>query len=161
MAQQKESGVISGKAYWTHLHKHDNFNSRYQVDVGDLSEASVELLEAHGVKSKPGVNKKSGKEHVSGGPYVVSHTKFQKKDSISEQNPEGVIGIPIIDKDKKPFDVMNVRIGNGSDVRVKITFNKDHPFSAEWGTSLWLNKVQVVTLVPFEDRDDSDFDDVL
>ena len=96
MAQQKEKGVISGKAYWAHLHKHDDFNNRFQVDIGDLSEESVELLEKNGVKIKPPVNK-NGKEHPSGGPYIVSHTKFTKKDSVSDQAPNGVIGIPIFD----------------------------------------------------------------
>ena len=158
MAQQNEKGVISGKAYWTHLHKHDDFNERYQVDIGDLSDESVELLESNGVKIKPPVNK-NGKEHVSGGPYVVSHTKFKKRDSVSEENPNGVIGIPILDGEKNPFDIMNVRIGNGSDVRVRIKFNKDHPFSKEWGTSLWLDKLQVTNLVPFEDGAGQDSDD--
>tara|TARA_R100000687_G_C6309030_1_gene99554 strand:- start:15 stop:500 length:486 start_codon:yes stop_codon:yes gene_type:complete len=160
MAQQKEKGVISGKAYWTHLHKHDDYNNRFQVDIGDLSDESVELLEKNGVKIKPPVNK-NGKEHTSGGPYIVSHTKFAKRDSISEGYPNGVVGVPVIDEDKNPFDVPNTRIGNGSDVKVRVTYNKDHPFVKEWGTSLWLDKIQVTNLVPFEDNgsalDDDDF----
>ena len=158
MEQQAEKGVISGKAYWTHLHKYDDFNDRYQVDVGDLSKESVTLLEKNGVKIKPFVNSK-GKEHISGGPYVVTHTKFQKRDSVSTENPKGVIGISVLDQEKNPFDVMNVRVGNGSGIRVKVKFNKDHPFSKEWGTSLWLEKVQVTNLIPFEDSNGQDDDD--
>ena len=157
MAQQKEKGVISGKAYWAHLHKHDDFNNRFQVDIGDLSEESVEQLEKNGVKIKPPVNK-NGKEHPSGGPYIVSHTKFTKKDSVSDQAPNGVIGIPIIDSNKNPWDIANTRIGNGSEVKVRVTYNKDHPFVDEWGTSLWLDKVQVTDLVPYDDTG-SDFDE--
>jgi hypothetical protein len=158
MTQQNEKGVISGKAYWTHLHKHDGFNDRYQVDIGNLSDESVELLESNGVKIKPPVNTK-GKKHPSGGPYVVSHTKFQKRNSVSDENPTGLIGITVLDEEKKPFDVMNVRIGNGSDIKVRVKFNKDHPFSAEWGTSLWLDKVQVTNLVSYEEGGDQDSDD--
>jgi hypothetical protein len=91
--------------------------------------------------------------------YVVSHTKFQKRNSVSDENPTGLIGIPVLDEEKKPFDVMNVRIGNGSDIRVRVKFNKDHPFSAEWGTSLWLDKVQVTNLVSYEEGGDQDSDD--
>ena len=157
MAQQKEKGVISGKAYWTHIHKHDDYNNRFQVDIGDLSEESVQLLEKNGVKIKPFVNSK-GKEHKSGGDYVVSHTKFVKKGSVSEQFPNGVIGIPIIDSNKNPWDIANTRIGNGSEVKVRVTYNKDHPFVDEWGTSLWLDKVQVTDLVPYDDAG-SNFDE--
>jgi len=155
MAQQKEKGVISGKAYWTNLHKHDDYNNRFQVHIGNLSDDSVEVLEKNGVKIKPFVNS-NGKEHTSGGPYVVSHTKFAKKDSVSEQFPNGIVGINVLDENKNPFDVSNTRIGNGSDVKVRVTYNKDHPFIEEWGTSLWLDKVQVTNLVSF-DEDDGDF----
>jgi len=151
MAQEKEKGVISGKAYWTHLHQHDDYNNRYQIDIGNLSDDSVELLESNGVKIKPPVNR-NGKEHVSGGPYVVPHTKFKKKDTDPEEYPDGLIGITILDENKKAFDIMNVRIGNGSDVKARVTFNKDHPFAEEWGTSLWLDKVQVTNLVSYDEE---------
>ena len=48
-------------------------------------------------------------------------------------------------------------IGNGSDVRVKVAFNKDHAFSDKYGTALYLNKVQVIELVQYG-KDDFDND---
>mgnify|MGYP003654760860 CR=1 FL=1 len=135
--KEYENGIITGKAYWTKLNKFDEYKDRYQMDIGDLTKDSVKLLESKGVKLK----EKEG--HVSGGPFVTPHTKRI---------------IPVMDKDKNAIDVMTTLIGNGSEVKARVTFNNDHPFFKEYGTSLWLNKVQVVDLIEFSQDDDSDFD---
>ena len=52
MAVQKETAIISGKAYWTKLNRKDEYSDKYQLDVGDLSDKSKEVLNSHGVKLK-------------------------------------------------------------------------------------------------------------
>ena len=37
MAAQKETAIISGKAFWTKLNRKDEYSDKYQLDVGDLS----------------------------------------------------------------------------------------------------------------------------
>jgi|TARA_R100000306_G_scaffold57724_1_gene55952 hypothetical protein len=137
-AQKREydNAVIHGRAFWTKLNKFDEYKDRYQLDIGELTSDSITLLENKGVKLKT-------KEHVSGGPFVVAHTTKR---------------IPVMDKDRNPIDVSSTLIGNGSEVKARVTFNADHPFAKEWGTSLWLNKLQVIDLVEFQAQDDSDFD---
>lgn len=136
MALQKESAIIRGKAFWTKLNRKDEFSEKYQMDVGNLAEKSKDVLISHGVHLK---NKEDDR-----GEFITARSKWI---------------VPIMDTEKQLID-NDVLIGNGSDVKVKVTFNKNHPFSEKHGTSMYLTKVQVVNLVTFSnDDDDSDFDD--
>ena len=142
MAQQEkrtyEKAVISGKAYWQKLNKTDEYSGKYQLDIGNIPAADVKLLESKGVKLK----EKEG--HPSGGPFVVARTTRK---------------VPVMDVEKNNFDVDNIMIGNGSSIKAKISFNQDHPMVNQYGTSLYLNKVQVISLVEYSGGDDdSDFD---
>ena len=136
MAAQKETAIISGKAFWTKLNRKDEYSDKYQLDVGDLSEKSKEVLTSHGVKLK---NKNDDR-----GEFITARTQYL---------------VPVIDSDKKVID-SDTLIGNGSSVRVKIDFNKTHPFVEKYGTYMYLKKVQVTELVEYG-RDDFDDDDDL
>ena len=136
MAAQKETAIISGKAFWTKLNRKDEYSDKYQLDVGDLSEKSKEVLTSHGVKLK---NKNDDR-----GEFITARTQYL---------------VPVIDSDKKVID-SDTLIGNGSSVRVKVDFNKTHPFVEKYGTSMYLKKVQVTELVEYG-RDDFDDDDDL
>jgi len=136
MAAQKETAIISGKAFWTKLNRKDEYSDKYQLDVGDLSEKSKEVLTSHGVKLK---NKNDDR-----GEFITARTQYL---------------VPVIDSDKKVID-SDTLIGNGSSVRVKIDFNKTHPFVEKYGTSMYLKKVQVTELVEYG-KDDFDDDDDL
>ena len=52
MAAQRETAVIEGKAYWSKLNKKDEYSDKYQMDIGNLSEETKELLKENGVKVK-------------------------------------------------------------------------------------------------------------
>jgi hypothetical protein len=134
MAVQKETAIISGKAFWTKLNRKDEYSDKYQLDVGDLSDKSKEVLTSHGVKLK---NKNDDR-----GEFITARTQYL---------------IPVIDSDKKTID-RDTLIGNGSSVRVKVDFNKNHPFAEKYGTSMYLKKVQVTELVEYG-RDEFDDDD--
>tara|TARA_R110001583_G_scaffold45482_3_gene143205 strand:+ start:4479 stop:4895 length:417 start_codon:yes stop_codon:yes gene_type:complete len=136
MAAQKETAIISGKAFWTKLNRKDEYSDKYQLDVGDLSEKSKEVLTSHGVKLK---NKNDDR-----GEFITARTQYL---------------VPVMDSDKKVID-KDTLIGNGSSVRVKVDFNKTHPFVEKYGTSMYLKKVQVTELVEYG-RDDFDDDDDL
>lgn len=136
MAEQKETAIISGKAYWTKLNRKDEYSDKYQLDVGDLSDKSKEVLATHGVKLK---NKEDDR-----GEFVTARTRYV---------------VVVIDSDRKVID-QDTLIGNGSSVKVKVAFNKTHPFAEKYGTSLYLNKVQVTELVEYGNKDEFD-DDVV
>jgi len=136
MAAQKETAIIDGKAYWSKLDRKDEFSDKYQMDIGDLSDKSKEVLTSHGVKLK---NKNDDR-----GEFITARTQYL---------------VPVIDSDKKVID-SDTLIGNGSSVRVKVDFNKTHPFVEKYGTSMYLKKVQVTELVEYG-KDDFDDDDDL
>ena len=81
MAAQKETAIISGKAFWTKLNRKDEYSDKYQLDVGDLSEKSKEVLTSHGVKLK---NKNDDR-----GEFITARTQYL---------------VPVIDSDKKVID---------------------------------------------------------
>lgn len=135
MASQKETAIITGKAYWTKLNRKDEYSDKYQMDIGDLSEKSKELLSSNGVKLK---NKEDDR-----GEFVTPKTRYI---------------VPVMDSHKKTID-KDTLIGNGSSVKVKVAFNKTHPFVDKYGTSLYLNKVQVIELVEYAKDDFNDEED--
>tara|TARA_R100001443_G_scaffold84537_2_gene91158 strand:+ start:611 stop:1027 length:417 start_codon:yes stop_codon:yes gene_type:complete len=137
MAAQKETAIISGKAFWTKLNRKDEYSDKYQLDVGDLSEKSKEVLTSHGVKLK---NKNDDR-----GEFITARTQYL---------------VSVIDSDKKVID-SDTLIGNGSSVRVKVDFNKTHPFVEKYGTSMYLKKVQVTELVEYGGNDFDDDDDLV
>ncbi len=136
MAAQKETAIISGKAFWTKLNRKDEYSDKYQLDVGNLSEKSKEVLTSHGVKLK---NKNDDR-----GEFITARTQYI---------------VPVMDSNKKVMD-QDTQIGNGSSVRVKVDFNKTHSFVEKYGTSMYLKKVQVTELVEYG-KDDFDDDDDL
>jgi len=136
MAAQRETAVIEGTAYWTKLNQKDEYSNKYQMDIGNLSEETKELLKENGVKLK---NKDDDR-----GEFITPRSKF---------------AVPVMDSNKEPFDSESL-IGNGSSVKARVAFNKSHPMVEKYGTSLYLNKVQIVELVKYG-NEDSDFDDEL
>lgn len=129
----RETTMLAGKAYWTKLNTPDKMSEKYQMDICNLSEETLQKLKKHGVKPK---NKEDDREW-----FITAKSKFE---------------VPIINHDKEGMN--GTLIGNGSAVKVKITFNKDHPLISELGTSMYLNKVMVTNLIPY--GNDDDFDDV-
>jgi len=133
-----EKAVISGKAYWQKLNKPDEYSNKYQIDLGNIPAADIKLLESKGVKLK----EKEG--HPSGGPFVVARTTRK---------------FPVMDVEKNVFAAYTVLIVNGSSMQAKLCFNVAHSMVNQYGTSLYLNKVQVISLVEYSGcDDDSDFD---
>ena len=127
----RETAVIQGKAYWAKLNTPDEMSGKYQIDVCNLSDVAIASLEKHGVVPK---NKDDER-----GTFITARSKFD---------------VPVINSDKEGMN--GTLIGNGSDVKVKISFNKDHQMVSQYGTSMYVNKVMVTNLVAYEE--DTDFD---
>ena len=127
----RETAVIQGKAYWAKLSTPDSMSDKYQIDVCNLSDDTINNLKKHGVVPKNRDDER--------GTFITARSKFD---------------VPVINGDKEGMN--GTLIGNGSDVKVKIGFNKDHPMVSQYGTSMYLNKVMVTNLVAYER--DTDFD---
>ena len=127
----RETAVIQGKAYWAKLSTPDSMSDKYQIDVCNLSDDTLDNLKKHGVIPKNRDDER--------GTFITARSKFD---------------VPVINGDKEGMN--GTLIGNGSDVKVKIGFNKDHPMVSQYGTSMYLNKVMVTNLVAYER--DTDFD---
>jgi|TARA_R110002020_G_scaffold22837_1_gene76667 hypothetical protein len=130
-----DSFIIQGKAYWTKLKAPDEYSDKYQLDVGNLSQQSKKVLLDNGVKLKD--------KDDDRGEFVTPKSKFE---------------VTAMDADKTPIDVQTTLIGNGSDVRVRVVPNSTHAMVDQYGTSLYLNKVQVINLIEYAGGDD-DFDE--
>ena len=128
----RETAIVQGKAYWAKLNTPDEMSGKYQIDVCNLSDADITSLEKHGVQPKSRDDER--------GTFITARSKFD---------------VPVISSDKEGMN--GTLIGNGSDVKVKIGFNKDHPMVSQYGTSMYLNKVMVTNLVAYEK--DTDFDE--
>ena len=127
----RETAVVQGKAYWAKLNTPDQMSEKYQMDICNLSDIAIASLKKHGVIPK---NKDDER-----GEFITARSKFD---------------VPVVNSDKE--DMNGTLIGNGSDVKVKIGFNKDHPMVSQYGTSMYLNKVMVTNLVAYQK--DTDFD---
>ena len=127
----RETMVFQGKAYWAKLSTPDKMSEKYQMDVCNLSEDTLDNLKKHGVLTKNRDDER--------GEFITARSKFD---------------VPVISGNKE--DMNGILIGNGSDVKVKVGFNKDHPMVSQYGTSMYLNKVMVTNLVSYEA--DTDFD---
>ena len=126
----RETAVVQGKAYWAKLSTPDKMSDKYQMDVCNLSDDTITNLKKHGVLTKNRDDER--------GEFITARSKFD---------------VPVINNDKEGMN--GTLIGNGSDVKVKVGFNKDHPMLEQYGTSMYLNKVMVTNLVVYEA--DSDF----
>ena len=121
----RETAVIQGKAYWAKLSTPDKMSEKYQIDVCNLSDETLDNLKKHGVVPK---NKDDER-----GEFITARSKFD---------------VPVINRDKEGMN--GTLIGNGSDVKVKVSFNKDHQMVSQYGTSMYINKVMVTNLVAYE-----------
>ena len=127
----RETMVFQGKAYWAKLSTPDKLSERYQMDVCNLSDDTITNLKKHGVVPKNRDDER--------GEFITARSKFD---------------VPVINNDKEGMN--GTLIGNGSDVKVKVGFNKDHQMVSQYGTSMYLNKVMVTNLVAYEANTDFD-----
>ena len=131
----KENLIVRGKAHWAKLNRVDQMSNKYQMDIGSLSAGMIEKLKLHNVKIK---NKGDDR-----GDFVTARSQFE---------------VVLWDKNNQAMD-LKTNIGNGSDVKVRVTFNKNHPMVEEKGTAMYLQKVKVLNLVEYVDDFDDDDDD--
>jgi len=130
--------VISGTAYWASIQSpNTKFEPNWQIDVGNLDANNKAIAEKDGLNVKTDETK---------GDYVTIKRKVKRKDG-NDNNPPVVV-----DAQKRP---MLDLVGNGSKVNVLYT-TYEWKYAGKEGISADLKKVQVVDLIPYEEREDFD-----
>ena len=130
--------VINGTAYWASIQSpNTKFEPTWQIDVGNLDADNKAIAEKDGLNIKTDEIK---------GDYVTIKRKVKRKDGNDNTAPV------IVDGNKRP---MMDLIGNGS--KVNVLYNTyEWKYAGKEGVSADLKKVQVVTLIPYEEREDFD-----
>ena len=130
--------VINGTAYWASIQSpNTKFEPTWQIDVGNLDADNKAIAEKDGLNIKTDEIK---------GDYVTVKRKVKRKDGNDNTPPV------IVDGQKRP---MMDLIGNGS--KVNVLYNTyEWKYAGKEGVSADLKKVQVVTLIPYEEREDFD-----
>lgn len=132
---------IRGQIFWANdaveiNTTYNKDNTKYKITIGNISDKAKEKLEKdYGIKIR---NDKEGQ-----GFYFRSNSKYKFILVDSEGNP-----------------VEGTKVGNGSEIIVKVTGSFDHKFSKQYGKSATLDsKVTVTNLVKYEPKDDAPFDE--
>ena len=130
--------VISGTAYWASLQSpNTKFEPSWQIEVCNLDAENKAIAEKDNLTIKYDDVK---------GDYVSIKRKVKRKDGNNNQPPI------VVDAQKRP---MLDLIANGSKVNVLYsTF--EWKYAGKQGVSADLKKVQVVDLIPYEEREDFD-----
>ena len=130
--------VINGTAYWASIQSpNTKFEPTWQIDVGNLDADNKAIAEKDGLNIKTDEIK---------GEYVTIKRKVKRKDGNDNTPPV------IVDGQKRP---MMGLIGNGSNVNV-LYATYEWKYAGKEGVSADLKKVQVVDLIPYEEREDFD-----
>tara|TARA_R110000803_G_scaffold199619_4_gene263729 strand:+ start:3387 stop:3848 length:462 start_codon:yes stop_codon:yes gene_type:complete len=130
--------VISGTAYWASLQSpNTKFEPSWQIEVCNLDAENKAIAEKDNLTIKYDDVK---------GDYVSIKRKVKRKDGNNNQPPI------VVDAQKRP---MLDLIANGSKVNVLYsTF--EWKYAGKQGVSADLKKVQVVELIPYEEKEDFD-----
>jgi len=130
--------VISGTAYWASLQSpNTKFEPSWQIEVCNLDAENKAIAEKDNLTIKYDDVK---------GDYVSIKRKVKRKDGNDNTPPV------IVDAQKRP---MLDLIANGSKVNVLYsTF--EWKYAGKQGVSADLKKVQVVELIPYEEKEDFD-----
>ena len=129
--------TVEGKAYWASVTRpNTTFDPVYQIDLS-VDEDTAKSFKDSGVSVKTDDR----------GNIVKFKRKVSRADGTKNPMPR------LVDSAKNPIDVL---VGNGS--KVKVLYKPfDWKFAGKSGTSLDLQAVQVIELVPYgEDFDVSD-----
>lgn len=126
---------FSGKAMWaevTDVNKYGKYAVKLIVD-----EQAAKEFEAIGSKSTP--------KQTDDGSWQLSFTRDPSKDVYVNGKKQKAGPLEVIDADGNPYEG---KIGNGSDVTLKITvFKWDNAYGK--GVGVRIDKVRVDTLVPY------------
>ncbi len=130
-----ESFVLKGKSFYLQGVRPNELSGKYQMDIS-LDDTEVQKLKAIGVEVK---NKDDAR-----GNFVTLKRSASTKDGTPMAGPK------IIDSDEVEIPA-EVLIGNGSTVKV-VTHKYDWTFKGKKGIGLGLDVVQVLDLVPYENK---------
>jgi len=121
--------TVEGKAYWASVTRpNTTFDPVYQIDLA-VDDKTAEEFKGKGVSVK----------QDDRGSIIKFKRKVARADGTKNPMPR------LVDSAKHPIDVL---VGNGS--KVKVLYKPfDWTFACKSGTSLDLQAVQVIDLVPY------------
>ena len=125
--------VIKATLYWANLTTENEESGKYQVDLGNLSEAAVEKLESMGLE----VNYKEDR-----GDYIT----------CKSTRP-----IRALDAETKE-DIADVGIGNGTKATAAVS-TYEWTYKKKKGVSASLKRLVITDLVQYDGGDDFDMDE--
>jgi len=129
--------LINGTVKWASVQTpNTTYEPVWSVDLYPSEEVIKQF-------KKLGLPVKTDKE---GGEFLKIKRKVEKRDGTKNEPPI------VVDAMKKPFTEM---VGNGSEVNVIFDIF-EWEMRGKKGKTAWLNKVQVVNLVPFGGGEDFD-----
>jgi len=134
--------TLTGKAYYLRANTPNELSGKYQMDLS-IDQETVDKLLSVGVTIK-------NKNDIRG-DFVTLTKAYETKDGKILSPPK------LLDSDKNEFP-SSVLVGNGSDVKV-ITHLFEWKFKSKTGTSLGLDTVQILNLIPYEPKNLSLLDD--
>jgi hypothetical protein len=132
-----DSVKLKGILFWCQHNKVNEMSGKYQVDITNLSDAAAAALEELGLE----VHQKDDKPEY--GKYITCKSK----------NPIKIV-------DKNDFNLEDVNIGNGSEVKAVIR-SYEWTFKNKKGVSPSLSACVVTKLVEFGGGTNIDDEDVL
>ncbi len=152
---------VSGEAYWAHVTEVNKLSNKFQVDfsIKDYSEISrkvdgkkevlasgsdecIKFLEKLGIEVKTADKDDEGKPENHRGQFVTLKSEYPPK---------------LFDSKNKEITT-SLLIGNGSRVNVG-THPFEWKFGRDTGTSLGLDAIQIIDLVPYKDSMGDTFDE--
>ncbi len=142
---------VSGKAYWTQVHKANKYD-KYSITLELDDEAAFvkDVLTKYKVKSDFQKDKETGE-------YSKSETGNRfftiRKNSVNQKG-ETLKAPTVVDAQLRAIPA-TVAIGNGSKVKVNFAVNERHDIKG--AHSLKLVGVQVLDLVPYEGTTNTGF----
>lgn len=136
MTDKPKPITINATAYWASLQSINQMSGGYQIDMGNLSDAAVEALEARGITVKT----KEATEDMDMGRFITC----KSKNPMKAYNTDG--------------DEIGALIGNGSKIKAAIGFYDWTSPAGKKGRSPSAMKIVVTDLEVYEAVEDIDVD---
>jgi len=129
--------TIKAVVYWAQLEEKNDLSEKYQVDLGQLTDAAVEALESLGIDVKFDENLR--------GNYITCKSSR-----------------PIFAKDEDGASLKGIRVGNGSEA-VGVVGTYEWKFKGKPGLSPSLNQLVITSLMEYtgDDAGPIDLDEAL
>ncbi len=138
--------TLRATLYWAALDRVNELSGKFQVDLGQLSDAVVEQLRTMGLDARV-----CDKEENNRGHYITAKSSIKAEEYRRSEND--LRWFSVTTADRGPVDLS--KIGNGTTAHVRIDAIP-YTFKKKEGISCGLNKIVITHLVEYEGGEDDD-----